>query len=260
MNEKYGIQVNLTDNHSSYYTAYRYVTKEDREALHSPKHPDISDVVTRTEASITSRNRKAKAKGKVQAKKRSQRSERLSVYDVFQIVQSKGITSRLELVCLAIEQNREGKSSLAQFIANRGNKAVDEAIELAKEFSQAESQSLRTKKTRIELLQEQTVSECAAGCRGRWLDAAEQLLQRHAIIKHDFCSAVYTALAKGRRKYRNIFNHGDTNCGKSFLLSPLKVICKTFCNPATGSFACLLGLELRTRRSFSLMIFAGIRR
>ena len=106
---------------------------------------------------------------------------------------------------MAIEQNREGKSSVAQFIANRGNKAVDEAIELAKEFSQAESQSLRTKKTRIELLHEQTVSECAAGCRGRWLDAADQLLQRHAIIKDDFCSAVYTALAKGRGKYRNIF-------------------------------------------------------
>ena len=116
---------------------------------------------------------------------------------------------------------------------------MDEAIELAKEFSQAESQSLRTKKTRIELLQEQTVSECAAGCRGRWLDAAEQLLQRHAIMKDDFCSAVYTALAKGRGKYRNIFIHGDTNCGKSFILSPLKVIYKTFCNPATGSFAWL---------------------
>jgi len=101
---------------------------------------------------IMSRKRKAKAKGKGQARKRSQRSERLSVYDVFQIVQSKGITSRLQLVCLAIEQNREGKSSLAQFIANRSNKAVDEALQLAKEFSQAESQSLRTKKTRIELL------------------------------------------------------------------------------------------------------------
>lgn len=99
-----------------------------------------------------SRKRKAKLKGKGQAKKQSQRSERLSVYDVFQIVQSKGITFRLQLVCLAIEQNREGKSSLAQFIANRSNKAVDEALQLAKEFSQAESQSLRTKKTRIELL------------------------------------------------------------------------------------------------------------
>ena len=120
-------------------------------------------MVPRTKAAITSRKRKAKAKGKGHAKKRSQRSERLSVYDVFQIVQSTGITSRLQLVCLAIEQNRVGKSSLAQFIASKGNKAVDEAIELAKEFSQAESQSLRTKKMRIQLLQEQTVGECVAG-------------------------------------------------------------------------------------------------
>jgi len=142
MDEKYGIQVNFSDNHSSHYTAYRYVTKEDREALHSPEHPDLSDVVPRTEAIITSRKKKAKAKGKGQAKKWSQRSECLSVYDVFQIVQSKGITSQLQLICLAIEQNREGKSLLAQSIANRGNKAVNEAIELAKESSQAESQSL----------------------------------------------------------------------------------------------------------------------
>ena len=64
-------------------------------------------------------------------------------------------------------------------------------------------------------------------------------MQRHAIIKDDLCSAVYTALAKGRGKYRNTFIHGDTNCGKSFILSPLKVIYKTFFNSATRSFAWL---------------------
>ena len=85
LDEKYAIQVNLSDNHGSYYTAYQYFTMEDREALHSPGHPDLSDVVPRTEAAITSRKWKAKAKGKSQAKKQSQRSERL--------------------VCLAIEQN-----------------------------------------------------------------------------------------------------------------------------------------------------------
>ena len=239
LDEKFGIQVNFSDNHNTYYTAYRYVTKEDHEALHSPGHPDLSDVVPQTEAAITSRKRKAKNKSKGPAKKPSQRSQRLSVYDVCQIVQSKGITSRLQLVCLAVEQNREGKSALAQFIANRGNKAVDEAIELAKEFSQAESQYQRATKTRIQLLQEQTANSCAVGCGGRWFEAADQLLQRHAIIKEDFCSAVYTALCKGRGKYRNIFIYGDTNCGKTFSLSPLKVIYKTFCNPATGSFAWL---------------------
>ena len=68
LDERYRIQVNISDNHSSYYTAYQYVTKEDYKALHSPKHPDLSDVVPWTEAAITSRKRKAKAKGKCQEK------------------------------------------------------------------------------------------------------------------------------------------------------------------------------------------------
>ena len=92
-----------------------------------------------------------------------------------------------------MEQSREGKHSLAQFIANRGNKAVDEAIELAKEFSQAESIYLRSKKTRIQLLEEETTRQCVNGCEGRWLVAASQLLQRHGIMKEEFCNAIYNA-------------------------------------------------------------------
>ena len=157
-----------------------------------------------------------------------QRLDRLSVYDVCQIVQHKGIMLRLELVCFAVKQNREGKSSLAQFIANPRNKAVEEAMELAKEFAKAEAKCLWAKKTRIELLQEQTTGECVHGCGGRWLEAAQQLLQRHNITKEDFCTVIYTTLSKERGKYRNIFFYGDTNCSKSFIFAPLKVIYRPF--------------------------------
>ena len=117
---------------------------------------------------------------------------------------------------------------MAQFIANPGNKAVQEAIELAKEFAKAEAKCLWAKKTRIELLQEQTTGECVHGCGGRWLEAAQQLLQRHNITKEDFCTAIYTALSKGRGKYRNIFIYGDTNCSKSFILAPLLLVLSLF--------------------------------
>ena len=165
------------------------------------------------------------------------RAERLSIFDVCQIVQNKRITSRLQLVNLAVQQNREGKRSLAQFIAKRGNKAVDDALTLAKEFSEAEAVSIRASKTRLEILEEECGGECVPGCHARWQEAASQLLQRHGIIREEFCEAIYIALTKGSGKYRNIFIHGNTNCGKSFILSPLKVIYKAFCNPATGSFA-----------------------
>ena len=78
----------------------------------------------------------------------------MSVYDVTQLIQAKKITTRLELVCLAVEQEREGKTSVAQFIANKGTKAVDEALAIAKEFSEAEAKLARSKKTRIQLLEE----------------------------------------------------------------------------------------------------------
>ena len=54
-------------------------------------------------------------------------------------------------------------------------------------------------------------------------------------MKEEFCNAIYNALSKGRGKYRNVFIHGEAN--KSFIFSPIKVIYKTFSNPATGSFA-----------------------
>ena len=52
---------------------------------------------------------------------------------------------------------------------------------------------------------------------------AAQLLGRQGIIIGEICSAICTALAKGRGKYQNICIHGLTNCGKSFILSRLRV-------------------------------------
>ena len=57
-----------------------------------------------------------------------------------------------------------------------------------------------------------------------------------------FADAVRSLLDKGRGKYRNIMIVGPANCGKKFLLEPLKPIFSTFSNPATTTFA-WLGIE-----------------
>jgi hypothetical protein len=130
---------------------------------------------------------------------------------------------------------------LAELIANRSNK-VDEALGVAKEFSEAEAKLRRSKKSRIQLLQETKESNCCEGCEGAWLEAAIETLRKNGIPVEAFCTAIYIAFKKGRGKYQNIFQHGPTNSGKTFMLKPLKVIYKTFCNPATGTFA-WLGVE-----------------
>ena len=234
LDEKYGIQVNFSDRHNTYYSAYSYVTKEDKEALHSPNHPDLRGA-PKTEKAIAAKRRKGKNNCDHGSRKKSRPKEkRLSVYDVQQIIQAKKFTTRLEVVCLAVAQEREGKNSLAEFIANRGNRAVDEALCIAKEFGEAEAKLARTKKTRIQLLEECKDSECSEGCNGSWINAAESLLKRHEITIQVFCTAVYTALKDGRAKYRNVYVYGPANSGKTFILSPLKKIYRSFCNPATG--------------------------
>lgn len=127
--DKFGIQVHFSDHHNSYYSAYKYVTKEDTETYHSHGHPDLTGACPRTESAIAGKKRKGKGASK---SKRKEREERMSIYDVSKLIQAKSITTRLQLVCLAMAQERDGKRSLAQFVANRGHKAVDEALSLAK--------------------------------------------------------------------------------------------------------------------------------
>ena len=150
----------LSSAHNTYYNFYKYVVKEDLEAITSNSHPDLGET-PRTETAIVARKRK---NGNPKRNPKKKCKERLSIYDVTQLIQSRCIKSRLELVCLAVQQNKEGKSCSAEFIAKRGGKAVEEALALGQEFSEAEEKFARAKKPRIELLSEAYNGFCAADC------------------------------------------------------------------------------------------------
>ena len=67
---------------------------------------------------------------------------------------------------------------------------------------------------------------------------AKEILERNSIRQVDFAHAVRTLLQKGREKYRNlVYIKGPCNCGKTFLLNPLNIAYKTFCNPTSTTFA-----------------------
>lgn len=237
LEKHYNIKVNFSDNHVTYYSAYKYCTKEDSDVVLSPDHPNLEnhDLPRTTEAT---KQRKVKAtKRKASGKNKPSKKRRLSVYDVTRIIRENKIRTRLELVALASSQEKEGKSDLIEFIANRGYKIVEEAISVAQEFTQAEKELRRSKLSRIDLLQEQMSQSCVDGCGKIWLDCAKQLLQRHHIDITFYCNAIYSALKDGRGKYRNIYIYGPANCGKTFMLAPLKIIYRCFVNPATGTFA-----------------------
>ena len=224
------IRVNFSDHHTTYYSAYKYVTKEDNDFLESKDHPELRDPPT-TEKAITAK------KKRVVGKASNKKDKRYTTYDVVEVIRQSKVTTRLELINLAMSQKEHGKTKLAEFIANRGAKVVNEALELAREFNEAPERVARQKKSRIQILSEAYQSSCIPGCNGEWLICAFDVLQRNEIPLLSFCKAVYRVLECGRGKYRNIYVYGPANTGKTFIISPLKVLYKAFINPATGTFA-----------------------
>ena len=104
-------------------------------------------------------------------------------------------------------------------------------------MEKAEGELARSKMTRIELLYSELGKTCVEGCNGRWLTMAEQVLRRNEIDLDEFAGAVRVLLREGRGKYGNMLLTGVANCGKTFLLNPLNSVFKSFCNPATTTFA-----------------------
>ncbi|CAB3983397.1 Hypothetical predicted protein [Paramuricea clavata] len=202
----HGIKVNFSGIHMKYYSAWLYATKDDKDYIQSLNHPDLTngDFPVTNNASFSQFRKKR---------------------------------SRLELLALANEQKREGKSDLAQFIANRGSKAVEEALTVGWELEEAEKKLERSKLTRFKVLEKKLEEPCVEGCQGKWLVMAIDILTRNGIDVMVFAGAVCVLLEKGHGKYHNIYLKGPANCSKTFLLNPLNQIYSTFSNPATTTFA-----------------------
>ena len=131
----------------------------------------------------------------------------------------------------------EGKTEFAEFIANRGSKYVNQALQVGWEMHDAEKTLRRTKMSRMEILREAYTCQCEDRCEKVWLTLAVDISKRNCLDREVFAKAVITLLEKGRGKYRNIIIKGPANCGKTFLLDPLNTVFRTFSNPATTSFA-----------------------
>jgi len=94
-----------------------------------------------------------------------------------------------------------------------------------------------SQKSRMLLLEEAGEDNCVDGCDGQWRLCVEEILENNGIDVELFHTAVNELLLRGQAKNRNLLLTGPINCGKSVLLHPLKVIHRTFCNTATGTFA-----------------------
>jgi len=101
LDEKHGIKVHFSSNQNTYYSAYKYTTKEDKDFALSDSHPDLENSSPpRTERAISEKRSKGKARQKGNGGSRKGRKRGLSVYDVAELIQQKKIKCRLELMSL----------------------------------------------------------------------------------------------------------------------------------------------------------------
>ena len=91
-----------------------------------------------------------------------------------EIVVSKQIKTRTELLALASTHKAEGKTDLAEFIVNRGNKVVEEVIATAWEMEKTSEVLLRGKMTRLKISEKALEDPCNEQCNGRWLQCAKK--------------------------------------------------------------------------------------
>jgi len=220
--------------HAGYYTAYQYVTKEDTEVLRSDNHPS-SVAAPKTLPALRKCTAKAKSRKNVRADKK-----RLTNLEVASMITSNGIDSKLHLLALAKKRKTDGDSRLYEFVLNRGEKKVNELIQSVWAMEKAQQTLDRRSMSRIEILKKAYNDKCV--CEGEWLQCAKQILDNNGIKRNIFADSIVKLLAMGRGKGRNLYITGPANCGKTFILDPLRVIYKTFVSPATCSYA-WLGVE-----------------
>lgn len=244
------LNVNFSGKTLGYVAAYRYVTKSDKEVLHSDNHPDlelINSPVTklcmtqnkvnakRRRLSMTTSSASGSSSSNSKGKKKIIPPTRLTYPDVAQFVLKRGIKSLEVLKAVAMTRKDEGEGDLFAFLAKNNDKNVGDLINRAWSMKHAASDLREKAKSRSEKLEEAGKRKC--NCSGQWARMATQIMSWNGINLQTFCDAVLELLNLGRGKNRNLYLCGPANCGKSFLLEPLEQIYRCFTTPASNKYA-----------------------
>lgn len=251
LDKDYNAKVNFKQRQDGnfYNHAFRYVCKEDTEALKYGSAANELIGSPRTKKSVKALAEKGRRKRL--AKERSVPSEeeagpssvnsskrpRLSHLDVGKFAVANNVKTEKEFCSLASERDRDGNSDLSNYYMNNSKK-VQDMLDAAWKLHLAQPEGGNVSISRIERIQNCAGEPCTPGCDGRWISLALDTLRKNNLNQQTFTSALFELLEKGRGKHRNVMLVGPFDCGKSFLLKPLtKVFPNAFKNPSSTRFA-----------------------
>ena len=96
-----------------------------------------------------------------------------------------------------------------------------------------------TKISRIERVKEALSKDCIANCNKAWYECATEGLRLTNIAIGSYAMSLRDSLKHGRGKFKNVILVGPANCGKTFMLKPVKCSFKEsemFENPFSDKF------------------------
>lgn len=236
------VQLHFSDHHTNYYSAYKYVSKSDKELVHSPNHPNLTEVSSpRTKKCVDALRRKRKSTSRVPCESEEPLNEkpaklaRLTNLEVSEFIVNNNIEDVDGLYAVAKTRKNEGDKSLANFLFSRNPKSISDLFESTRRMETANEKVDRAKMNRMDLLNKSLNGDC--NCNGLWFRFATEVLTSNGHHPFVFADHVRKNLVQGRGKSRNIILVGPASCGKTFLLKPIEYIFNTFVNPTKDKYA-----------------------
>ena len=121
--DNHGVVVNFSDGHDNYYTACRYVTKQDAEVYHSVGHPNLNETGSPKTKNCIHPYRSARKKRSlsVDAQKKNAEKEKpgkvrpLNNLEVSEFITENNVKGYTKLLALAEAQKMEGKKRFGKF-------------------------------------------------------------------------------------------------------------------------------------------------
>ena len=166
------------------------------------------------------------------------RSDRLGDAELALVIKDHAIKERSELLNFA-RQQKESMPLFYSTVLKLGAKRADDFLQWVWEL---EGDLAEPCADRIQKLLSCSLNT-PCNCGGRWIPAADELLQHQGIDKRSFCMAVLRALRLGRHKETNVLIVGEPDAGKSFIFKPLGKIFKTFIRRGQNDTFSLQGIH-----------------
>ena len=262
LTEQYNVVVNFKESPDGgfYNRVFTYISKEDP----TPKmmgileaHPDKDDLkcVAAERANEAYRRNRASTRAataaaaagpsKGKASKKKEEPPRLTLLNVGMIIRERNIRSELELFATAEELRKSDDGQMALLLMRIGEKRRKELLADAWRLADAQRQIRLRSTSRKELLvaHHSTPSNCVCPSFAMWFTLAIDLCVKNSIKWEEVGSALYDCIVGGRKKHKNILIAGQADCGKTFLLEPLKLVFEHILNSPPSSVFGWLGVE-----------------